>query len=151
MNEFSDSASEADKDRWAAIALEWLSDENRKFGESLKHLIIYLIIGNVAGFVSVVKLVTLNCAPIFLKISASVFSLGILLAILAALFLVGSQWYCLNDYRERIIKLHRGEISMVEFSNAPNYFSKTITTFQIGSILAFLVGGGAFASWIINL
>jgi hypothetical protein len=155
MNELADSKSNSELNRWSAVAQEWLSDENRKFGESLKYLMTYLLAGNIAGVLAVVKIVS-EVAPrglvaAALKVGLCAFSVGALAAIVAALFLVASQWKCLNDYRRKIVELYEGRINIQEFSSAPNYYQWTIGSFQVSAILAFIVGGTGLFLWVLFL
>jgi len=151
MNEKSNS----ELNRWSAVAQEWLSDENRKFGESLKYLMTYLLAGNIAGVLAVVKVVsepaTRGSVVTPLKVGLCAFSIGALAAIIAALFLVASQWKCLNDYRRKIVELYEGRINIQEFSSAPNYYQWTIGIFQVSAIVAFIVGGIGLFLWALYL
>jgi hypothetical protein len=147
--------SNSELNRWSAVAQEWLSDENRKFGESLKYLVTYLLAGNIAGVLAVVKVVlesaTLGPVGAPLKVGLCAFSVGALAAIIAALFLVASQWKCLNDYRRRIVELYEGNINIREFSDAPNYYAGVIGSFQVSAIMAFIVGGIGLFLWVLYL
>jgi hypothetical protein len=155
MKEFVGSGSDSELNRWAAVAQEWLSDENRKFGESLKYLVTYLVAGNIAGVLAVVKIVselaTRGSIAASLKLSLCAFSLGALAAIIAALFLVASQWKCLNVYRKRIIKLYKGSIDIQEFSDTPNYYAWVVGSLQLSAIAAFIVGGAGLFLWVLFL
>jgi hypothetical protein len=155
MNELADSESNTELTRWSAVALEWLSDENRKFGESLKHLMTYLVAGNIAGVLAIVRIVsepaTRGSVAAPLKVGLCAFSVGALAAIVAALFVVASQWRCLNVYRRRIVELYKGSINIQEFGNAPNYYAWVIGSFQVSAIVAFIVGGTGLFLWVLFL
>ena len=111
-NDFTQFDTEDERNRWATWALEWLADENKKFGESLQRLMTYILIGNTAGFITLVRMVDKNALPLPLTLGACSFSVGVLCAILSGLFLVGSQWACLNDYRRNIVRFYRGELTV---------------------------------------
>jgi hypothetical protein len=138
-----------ERNRWATWAREWLADENKKFGESLQRLLTYVLLGNTAGFVTLVRMVEKGSLALPLKLGACSFSLGVLCGILSGLFLVGSQWRCLNDYRRNIVHLYRGNLTIDQFNTPPNYFGRTIGALLIGSILAFVIGGSVFAWWLL--
>ena len=151
MSTFTEDISDDEKNRWANVALEWLSDENRKFGDSLKQLMTFLILGNAAGFLAIVQLIDKSKFETSLKFSVCAFATGMVLGILGGLLVVGSQWKCLNDYRKKIIEFYKGKITIEEYSHAPNYYKIPIGIFQLGAVFAFCLGGASFGLWLISL
>lgn len=141
---------EDERNRWATWALEHLKDENVKFGDSLKQLMTYVIIGNATGFVVMVGQIESPPLLPVLKLGVVSFSTGALFAILAGTFLVYSQWKCLNDYRSRIVRFYQGRMNIAHFNNPPAYFDKLIGFFLALSILAFLIGGCSFGYWVVS-
>ena len=137
--------------RWSAWALEWLGNENERFNEFLRYLSTYVVVGNAAGFLALVGLIENSVMANELKVSVCSFSVGMLFGIVSGLILMISQWRCLNEYRQRIVELYRGNLTFDEFNRAPNYYAKSIACFLICSIFAFAVGGVSFIWWIISL
>lgn len=155
MSELGDMKLDSELKRWTPVAQEWLSDENRKFGESLKHLVTYLVAGNIAGVLAVVKIVsetaTRSLVTIPVKVALIAFSIGALAGVAAGLALVFSQWRCVNLYRKRIVDLYKGSIDIDKFSAAPNFYILPIAILQILAIVAFVVGGTGISLWVYRI
>lgn len=115
----------------------------------------YLVAGNMAGVLAVVKIASEPVTPRLiatpLKVSLCAFCIGAFAAIVAALFVVASQWKCLNLYRRRVVQLYQGEINIRAFSVPPNYYAWTIGISQVTAIAAFIVGGAGLFLWILFL
>lgn len=141
------------QDNWDEYALTWLKDENDKFGSSMRQMFTYLIVGNAAGFVSILRLIPDSepSIPTALIFSVWAFPLGLFFGMLSGLLLVKSQRRCLTDYRKKVVALRSGDISIHEFIDAPNYLQATIGTFIVLALLAFVAGGAGIVVWVSSL